>query len=147
MEIIIGKVKPTEEQISTAINMLIENGYRITKVIRKAKAHSVKQSDIEEEWIAAIIKDVCECVYLDTEDIYKKTRKREIVEARQMAQCIAHKLTDTVHITLARIAELIGEQDHATVLHSSKTVDNLIETDATYRAKFDAIIENYGLWS
>ncbi|PIE99213.1 MAG: chromosomal replication initiation protein DnaA, partial [Polaribacter sp.] len=58
------------------------------------------------------------------------TRKRHIVQARQIAMYFAKKLTKT---SLASIGNQIGQRDHATVLHACKTVDNLSETDKQFK--------------
>jgi chromosomal replication initiation ATPase DnaA len=34
---------------------------------------------------------------------------------------------------------VIGNRDHATVLHAIKNVENLLTTDAEFKAKFDAV--------
>lgn len=67
-----------------------------------------------------------------------KTRKREIVEARQVSMYFAEK--HTKH-TLAVIGREIGNKDHATVLHAKATVENLIETDKYFRNDIEEINE------
>lgn len=57
-----------------------------------------------------------------------KSRKREIVEKRQIAHYLAKIHTAE---SLANIGKAIGNKDHATVLNSSKTVNNMIDTDST----------------
>lgn len=58
------------------------------------------------------------------------TRKREIVQARQVAMSFAKKLTGK---SLSHIGAEIGGKDHATVLHACKTIENLIDTDKVFR--------------
>ena len=62
--------------------------------------------------------------------LQSKTRKRHIVQARQLAMFFAKKFTKA---SLASIGSQIGKRDHATVLHACKTVDNLAETDKQFR--------------
>jgi chromosomal replication initiator protein len=59
-----------------------------------------------------------------------KTRKREIVQARQVSMYFSKNLTKA---SLASIGSFIGGKDHATVLHACKTVNNLIDTDRHFR--------------
>ncbi|MFA6713490.1 MAG: helix-turn-helix domain-containing protein, partial [Bacteroidales bacterium] len=59
-----------------------------------------------------------------------KTRKREIVQARQIAMYLSRNLTKT---SLASIGSQIGGKDHATVLHAYNTVCDLIDTDRSFR--------------
>ena len=62
--------------------------------------------------------------------LQSKTRKRHIVQARQIAMFFAKKLTKA---SLASIGKQIGDRDHATVLHACRTVNNLTETDKRFR--------------
>lgn len=60
----------------------------------------------------------------------KKTRKREIVQVRQVSMYFAKKYTKC---SLATIGNEYGGKDHATVLHAVKTVNNLIDTDKRFK--------------
>lgn len=55
-----------------------------------------------------------------------KSRKREIVKYRQIAMWSAKKLTKC---SLALIGNSMAGRDHATALHSIKSVNNLMDTD------------------
>ena len=68
---------------------------------------------------------------MDIHTLQSKTRKRHIVQARQLAMFFAKKYTKA---SLASIGSQIGKRDHATVLHACKTVNNLIDTDKQFRA-------------
>ncbi|MCP4336262.1 MAG: hypothetical protein GY679_00205 [Mycoplasma sp.] len=70
--------------------------------------------------------------------IYSKTREREIVSVRQIAQQITSELTN---LSLASIGLAIGCKEHATVLHSIKTVNNLKETDKKYKEEYERILK------
>ncbi|MDU6659729.1 MAG: chromosomal replication initiator protein DnaA [Capnocytophaga sp.] len=67
---------------------------------------------------------------LDIESLHSKTRKRNVVQARQLAMFFSKKYTKN---SLSTIGSQIGERDHATVLHACKTVENLIETDRAFK--------------
>ncbi len=73
---------------------------------------------------------VCDYFNLPLESLASKTRKREIVQARQITMYFAKSLTKS---SLASIGSQIGGKDHATVLHACKTVNNLIETDKRFK--------------
>lgn len=66
---------------------------------------------------------------MDVETLQSKTRKRHIVQARQLAMYFSKKMTKA---SLASIGSQIGKRDHATVLHACKTVDNLASTDKQF---------------
>lgn len=65
--------------------------------------------------------------------LYEKTRLRQVVEPRQLMFFWMAKNTKE---TLESIGA-VYKKDHATVLHGKRAVENLIETNAEYREKFD----------
>ena len=67
---------------------------------------------------------------MSVETLQSKTRKRHIVQARQLAMFFAKKMTKA---SLASIGSQIGKRDHATVLHACKTVNNLADTDRDFK--------------
>lgn len=93
-----------------------------------------------EEFIPVIMKIVAEQVNIPQRILQMKTRKREIVEARQIIMSLAKTFTNA---SLAKIGEKIGVSpdkfDHATVLHACKTVDNLIGTNKDFRVKYNTL--------
>lgn len=68
---------------------------------------------------------------ISNELIQSKSRKREIVQARQVAMYLAKFHTRE---SLQSIGKQIGKRDHATVLHACKTVSNMMDTDKTFKA-------------
>ncbi|MBA7539151.1 Chromosomal replication initiator protein DnaA [subsurface metagenome] len=84
-------------------------------------------------FIKNIVEIVARQQHMTPERLKAKTRKREIVEARQLAMYLATEYTTA---SLATIGEEIGEKNHSTVLHSCKIVNNLQETDRNYRGIF-----------
>ena len=83
-----------------------------------------------------IINTVCKHFGLETATIHTKSRKREVVQARQIAMYLAKNYTD---FSTAKIGALIGHKDHATVLHACKTIKELKEVDKSFRAEIDEI--------
>lgn len=86
--------------------------------------------------IEYIEKVVSEYFNVPIELILSKTRKREIVQARQVAMYFSKNLTKS---SLTTIGSKIGGKDHATVLHACKTVNNLIDTDKRFRMQIEEI--------
>jgi chromosomal replication initiator protein len=83
-----------------------------------------------------IQKIVCEYFGLPGDVLHTKTRKREIVQARQIAMFFSKSMTKS---SLSTIGSLIGGKDHATVLHACKTVNNLMDTDKRFKSQMDDI--------
>ena len=89
-------------------------------------------------------------IFLATAKIYKitpdrlweKTRKEEIVDARQTAISIIYHNYGNVGefrgYTLKKIGSFFN-RDHTTVLHSIETAQNLFDTDDNFRNKYNEI--------
>lgn len=75
---------------------------------------------------------VCKFYKVSKEDLLSKVRKREIVQARQIAMYLSKKFTRS---SLKTIGEQFSGKDHTTVIHSCQTVENLMDTDIAYREK------------
>lgn len=90
----------------------------------------------EAKFIDTIMKLVSNNQNIPVEYFGMKTRKREIVQARQMAMYLSCKYTNC---SLATIGTKIGRKDHATVLHAKKVILNLIDTDKKVRESIDLL--------
>ena len=106
----------------------LELTQRIVRKVVRSESKSITVDDI--------INVVCKHFSLDTATIHTKSRKREVVQARQIAMFLAKSYTD---FSTAKIGALIGHKDHATVLHACKTIKELREVDKTFRAEIDDI--------
>ncbi len=95
----------------------------------------VKQNK-HEITIDYIQKIVCDYFNMPVDSLQSKTRKREVVQARQIAMFFSKNLTKS---SLASIGSQIGRKDHATVLHACKTVNNLIDTDKQFKIDVEEI--------
>ena len=95
------------------------------KIVDNYVKHTKREVSID-----YIQKVVSEYFQMDVDTLQSKTRKRHIVQARQLAMFFAKKFTKA---SLASIGSQIGQRDHATVLHACKTVDNLSSTDKQFR--------------
>ena len=112
------------------------NKKEITLDLAKDMIDKLIKNTKREISIDYIQKVVCNYFNIPIDQIQSKTRKREIVQARQVAMFFSKNLTKA---SLATIGTQIGGKDHATVLHACKTVNNLIETDKRFRIQIDEI--------
>ncbi len=68
--------------------------------------------------------------------IQSKSRKREIVQARQVTMFFIKKHTE---LSLSQIGVHVGNRNHATVLHACSTVKDLAEVDRGFRSDIEEI--------
>lgn len=94
--------------------------------------------------IEHIQKLVCEYLNVPYDRLMERTRKREVVQARQITMYLAKTFTKT---SLKSIGEHFGGFDHTTVIHSCSMVENLMETDAAYKEQLTQLKEKVQLAS
>ncbi len=105
------------------------------QVVEKFVKNTKREVSID--YIQKVVSDYFE---MDVSTLQSKTRKRHIVQARQLAMFFAKKFTKA---SLASIGTQIGRRDHATVLHACKTVDNLAETDKQFRKYIEDLTKKF----
>jgi chromosomal replication initiator protein len=93
--------------------------------------------EVSIDYIQKVVSDYFE---MDVTTLQSKTRKRHIVQARQLAMFFAKKFTKA---SLASIGTQIGKRDHATVLNACKTVDNLAETDKQFKKYIEDLTKKF----
>jgi chromosomal replication initiator protein len=134
VEFLANNIKTNIRELEGAIISLIAhssfNKKDITLELAKKIVDNYVKNTKREVSIDYIQKVVSEYFQMDVETLQSKTRKRHIVQARQLAMFFAKKFTKA---SLASIGSQIGKRDHATVLHACKTVDNLASTDKQFQ--------------
>ena len=100
-------------------------------VVRGVVRNETKTISIED-----ILSTVCKHFGLEGNAIHTKSRKREVVQARQVAMYLAKNYTD---YSTSKIGKFIGNKDHATVLHACKTVKGQCEVDKSFRSDLESI--------
>ena len=123
-------VRELEGAIISLIAQSSFNKKEITLSLAKDIVEKFVKNTKREVSIDYIQKVVSDYFQMDVDTLQSKTRKRHIVQARQLAMFFAKKFTKA---SLASIGSQIGKRDHATVLHACKTVDNLSTTDKQFR--------------
>jgi chromosomal replication initiator protein len=81
--------------------------------------------------IETIQRTVCDYFNIPEDLIRAKTRKQEIVNARQIAMFLAKDLTNS---SLKTIGLHFGGRDHSTVIHAYQSVDDQMRIDPKYQA-------------
>jgi len=79
---------------------------------------------------------VCDYFGIDTNKVREKTRKQEIVEARQIAMYLAKQFTDS---SLKTIGLHFGGRDHSTVIHAISTVEERMQTTPKHKRIVDEL--------
>ncbi len=140
IEYIASKIKSNIRELEGVLVSLLAlstfNKREITLDVAKEMVEKLSRNIKRELSIDYIQKVVCGFYNIDSESFQSSTRKREIVQARQVAMFLSKTLTKS---SLAAIGAEIGGKDHATVLHAFKTINNLMETDKAFKLQMEEI--------
>jgi len=105
------------------------------ELAKKILKHIVKEID-SEVGIDYIQKTVSDYFKVEQEDLKAKTRKKEIVIARQVAMYFSKDYTNH---SLKSIGYHFGGRDHSTVIHAVQSVNDMLDTDAKFRFSVDEL--------
>lgn len=107
------------------------------RVIKRA----VKIDD-EPLTIDEILDKVCAHFNVTTNAVNSRSRKQDIVLARQVSMYLAQKFTK---MSAKRIGKLVGGRDHSTVLHSCSQIEKRLEVDKGFNAELSSIENSFKL--
>lgn len=79
---------------------------------------------------------VCEYFDIPVDLLRAKTRKQEIVNARQISMYLAKELTNS---SLKTIGLHFGGRDHSTVIHAYQTIYDRINTDSRFKTEVEKL--------
>jgi chromosomal replication initiator protein len=133
---VVNNVRELEGALISLLAQATLNKKEITFETAKQIIDKLVKKTTREVSIDSISQTVCDYFGLDLEILQSKTRKREIVQARQIAMFFSKGMTNS---SLSTIGAKIGKKDHATVLHACKAINNLIETDKDFKGQIKEI--------
>lgn len=122
-------------QITSLIQSFNESDFKFElelRIVNKEKKSFLR--------LDQIMHMVCKETGLTPEYLNMKSREPKIVLPRQMAHYLAAKNTK---LTLGQIGAYFGGKDHATVLHSVKTIEGYLKIDHEFRRKYGDLL-NFG---
>lgn len=121
---------------SVVYNSAIDMGLA-ERVIKRA----VKVDD-EPLTVDDIVETVCNHFNVSVSAINSKSRKRDLVTARQLSMYFAQKYTK---MPASRIGKLVGGRDHSTVIHSCSQVEIRMKCDKKFSEEMQSIENSFKL--
>jgi chromosomal replication initiator protein len=141
IEFIAHNIKSNIRELEGALIRLLAHSTLHQRELDLELAKDVLGDLMEDRQVNLTIEEIQRivCEYLDIpEDLVRdKTRKREVVRARQIAMYFCKKLTQH---SLKTIGLHFGGRDHSTVIHANNTVEDQMETDD----QFHSLVETIG---
>ncbi len=120
-----GNIRELEGLLNTLICKTQLKGKELsTQEVQNVVKHTTKPN--KNISVADVVKKVSEYYEVEEQNIYKKTRKKEVVRPRQV---IMYILREDFGISYPSIGEKLGGRDHTTVIHSCEKVKNEIKSD------------------
>ena len=106
--------------------------FEFAKNVMKEQIKEKKENITLEDIIAVISKEL----NIKPSEIKSKKRSKNIVEARRIGIYLARTLTPN---SMPSLASFFGMKDHTAVSHNMKKINELIETNETFRLKVDEL--------
>ncbi|MCQ2177991.1 MAG: chromosomal replication initiator protein DnaA [Bacteroidales bacterium] len=135
LEFLASRIKTNFRELEGALVSLMANATLAHEDLSVELAQRITQNLVTESHneltIDRVLRVVCEYFNISGSEMLAKTRKRQIVQARQIAMYLSRNLL--TNYSLATIGAEIGGKDHATVLHACATVSDLMATDKLFK--------------
>ena len=131
---IVDNVRELEGTLIGLLAQATLNKKEITLELAQATIEKLIKHNKREVSVDYILKVVSDYYQIDEAEVMSNTRKREIVQVRQVAMYFAKQLTKT---SLKGIGTQLGKKDHATVLHACRTVTNLMDIDKRFKMQVE----------
>ncbi len=140
IEFIAHNVKRNIRELEGALIRLLAHATLHDREIDLPMAKDVLRDLIKDTRINLTIEEIqrvtCEYFNISEDLVRAKTRKREVVQARQVAMYFSKQLTQH---SLKTIGLHFGGRDHSTVIHSCQSVENQMETEPQFAEMLDEI--------
>lgn len=134
IEYIAVSVDTNIRELEGVLTSLIAHSTIIRKEINLELAKNILKNVVKEidadVGIDFIQKSVADSFKVTVDEMKDKTRKKEIVIARQTAMYFAKNYTN---LSLKAIGYHFGKRDHTTVLHAIEAVNNMLDTDKEFK--------------
>jgi chromosomal replication initiator protein len=135
LEYLAGRIKANFRELEGTLMTIIAQSTYLHREITVELAQKITEKIVGEEQneitIEKIVDTVCEYFNITKDTILSSSRKRQTVQARQIAMFMCRNLIS--NCSLSTIGSELGGKDHATVLHACTTVSDLRDTDKTFR--------------
>jgi len=126
-------------ELEGSLNTVIVQSQLKNKTLSVAEVKTLIKNNIRPKKTVAI-KDIVRIIALQygipEEVIYEKTRRKEIVRARQVAMYI---LREDFNISYPLIGQKMGGRDHTTVIHSHLKIRDDLKTDPSLLQEIEKI--------
>ena len=148
IEFIAHHIKSNIRELEGALIRLLAHATLHKREIDLSLAKEVLRDLIKDTRVNLTIDEiqriVCEYFNIPEDLVRSKTRKREVVQARQVAMYFSKQLTQH---SLKTIGLHFGGRDHSTVIHANQSVEDQIDTNPKFADTIEEIRQRLELRS
>jgi chromosomal replication initiator protein len=146
IEYIANNITSNIRELEGCLIKLLANASLNSKEINLELTKSIVKEIATDIKINITIEDItkCVCVYfkIDENKIRDKTRRKEVVMARQIAMYLSKELTKS---SLKTIGLHFGGRDHSTVIHAYNSIESSMQTDLQLKDTLNSLRNNIEL--
>lgn len=130
-----GNIRELEGSLNAVVmqSQLKNKGISINEVRQLIKNNIKTKKNVA---IKDVVKIIADYYSIDENDIYDKTRRKEVVRARQVVMYI---LREDFNVSYPLIGQKLGGKDHTTVIHSHLKIKKDLQTDPLLVQEVDNI--------
>lgn len=139
LSFIASSITGSIREIEGVLNLITMHSEMKQKPISLSEIKLLVRNSVKPKKIISfehVVKQVSEFYNLDDQIIYEKTRRKEIVKARQMIMFI---LREDFNESYPSIGLKLGGKDHTTVIHSYEKIKHELKTNPTLMKELDDI--------
>jgi chromosomal replication initiator protein len=139
VEYVASTVQGNIRELEGSLNLIVCQ-YRLkNKPLTLAEVKNLLKNNIKPKKniaIKEVVKIVSEYYKLEEASVYEKTRKKEIVKARQV---VMYLLREDFNVSYPLIGQKLGGKDHTTVMHSCLKIKTDLKNDSQLLQELEQI--------
>ena len=139
MEYVAGVVQGNIRELEGSLNLIVCQYHLKNKPLTLAEVKNLLKNNMKPKKNIAIkdvVKIVSEYYKLEESSIYEKTRRKEIVKARQV---VMYLLREDFNVSYPLIGQKLGGKDHTTVIHSCLKIRTDLKNDPQLSQELEQI--------
>ena len=137
-----GSVRDLEGVINSLLAYSVVYNSRIDMRLAERVVKRAVNIDDKPLTIDDILEKVCNHFNVSVSGVNGKSRKRELVIARQVSMYLAQKYTK---MPASRIGKLVGGRDHSTVIHSCSQIEQRMKIEKDFAEEVNSIENSFKL--
>ena len=139
VEYIAGTVQGNIRELEGSLNLVLTQYQMKNKPLTVIEVKNLLKNSVRPKKNIAIkdvVKVVSEYYKLEEASVYEKTRKKEIVKARQV---VMYLLREDFNVSYPLIGQKLGGKDHTTVIHSCLKIKTDLKSDPQLMQELEQI--------